>query len=103
MVYAICVCCLKKELTRKAARVIARQYFPVHILTKSTLILWEIDLFQEIRRVYAALSFTIASGEDDLSHKLNLEPRLPQSVWLPFSNFLQRGDITGFTICHVQF
>ena len=71
---------LEKEtrLTRRALEAIAEAGFPVHVITKSDLILRDIDLLQEIaRKSYAAVTFTVTTAEDALSKRL--EPGAPVS------------------------
>jgi DNA repair photolyase len=65
----------KRKLARGALEVVTRHQFPVHILTKSDLVLRDLDLLRQIHRVYAAVGFTIATADDDLAHKL--EPGAP--------------------------
>ena len=64
---------LEKELglTRKMLEVIKKHYFGVSLLTKSDLILRDIDLIEEINKRYAALVFmTITTFDDDLCRKI---------------------------------
>jgi DNA repair photolyase len=67
----------KYQLTRQALEVIVQHQFPVHIITKSDLVLRDIDLLKEINQVYAAVSFTITTTDDALSRIL--EPGAPTS------------------------
>jgi DNA repair photolyase len=67
----------ERRLTRGALRIISAAKFPVHIITKSDLVLRDLDILQEIQRVYAAVSFTITSADDTLSKKV--EPGAPVS------------------------
>jgi DNA repair photolyase len=66
------------RLTRRALEVIAEFGFPVHIITKSDLVLRDIDLLEEIsRKAYAAVTFTVTTAEDALSKRI--EPGAPVS------------------------
>jgi len=65
------------NLTGRALSVIAENQFPVHVLTKSDLVLRDIDLLKEINQVYAAVSFTITTADDRLAKEL--EPGAPPS------------------------
>lgn len=66
------------QLTQRAMEVIAEFGFPVHVLTKSDLVLRDLALFREIqRRTRAVVSFTITAADDDLSKKV--EPGAPPS------------------------
>ncbi|HAE59998.1 MAG TPA: radical SAM protein [Anaerolineae bacterium] len=67
----------ERQLTRGALQIISAAKFPVHIITKSDLVLRDLDILKEISRVYAAVSFTITSADDALSKKL--EPGAPVS------------------------
>ncbi len=71
---------LEKEirLTRGALEIIAEAGFPVHVITKSDLVLRDGDLLAEIsRKSYAAVTFTVTTAEDALSKRL--EPGAPVS------------------------
>ena len=67
----------KYLLTRRALEVIARHQFPVHMITKSDLVTRDLDLLTKIKRVYAAVSLTITTADDDLAKKI--EPGAPPS------------------------
>jgi DNA repair photolyase len=63
------------NLTGQALRVIAEYHFPVHVLTKSDLVLRDLDTLVEINQVYAAVSFTITTPDDALGKQI--EPGAP--------------------------
>lgn len=65
------------NLTGQALQVIARFRFPVHILTKSDLVLRDLEVLRQIARIFAAVSFTITAADDELSQKV--EPGAPPS------------------------
>jgi DNA repair photolyase len=69
------------RLTAQALAILAEFGFPVHILTKSDLVLRDVDLLTAINAaagpVGAVASFTITAADDDLSRKL--EPGAPPS------------------------
>jgi DNA repair photolyase len=65
----------KLDLTGRALEVIARYGFPVHIITKSDLVLRDLEILRRIRRVYAAVSITITTTDEKLSKIL--EPGAP--------------------------
>ena len=67
----------KYRLCRRALEVIAAHQFPVHIITKSDLVLRDLDLLMEINNVYAAVSFTITAADDRLARQT--EPGAPSS------------------------
>ncbi|HKJ28449.1 MAG TPA: hypothetical protein VJ965_12475, partial [Anaerolineales bacterium] len=63
------------NLTGRALAVIAENQFPVHVLTKSDLVLKDTDTLSEIARTYAAVSFTVTTADDELGRKV--EPGAP--------------------------
>ena len=63
------------QLTRQALEVIAEHRFPVHIITKSDLVLRDLDVLKDIARLYARVSFTITTADDELGQVL--EPGAP--------------------------
>jgi DNA repair photolyase len=66
-----------EQLTRRALEVIQRYKFPVHIMTKSDLILRDLDLLKDIASTYCAVTLTITTTDDDLSAQI--EPGAPSS------------------------
>jgi len=91
----------KRNLTSRALQAIAEYSFPVHIITKSNLVLKDLDTLREIRRVYAAVSFTITTTDDDLGRKL--EPGAPRvSERLAAMRVLaENGILTGVILMPV--
>jgi DNA repair photolyase len=65
------------NLTGRALGIIAEFGFPVHVLTKSDLVLRDIDTLDRISRVYATVSFTVTAADDDLARKV--EPGAPST------------------------
>ena len=61
------------NLTGQALRVIAEFGFPVHVMTKSALVLRDLDVLRLISQRYAAVSFTITTADDELGSMV--EPR----------------------------
>lgn len=62
-------------LTRKALEIVAKYRFPVHIITKSDMVLKDLDILQQINQVKARVSFTVTTAFDELSKVL--EPGAP--------------------------
>ena len=57
----------KYELTRKILEILAEHEFPVHIITKSDLVLRDIDLLREIaRQTWCSVSLTIITFNKEL-------------------------------------
>jgi DNA repair photolyase len=89
------------QLTRRVLKVISRFRFPVHIITKSDLIVRDVDILQEVSKVYATISFTITTADDFLGKKL--EPGAP-SVSKRFKAMKTLSDAgiqTGVTLMPV--
>lgn len=64
-------------LTRRVLETIAAHGFGVHVITKSDLVLRDIDILKRISRVSAAVSLTITAADDALSKIV--EPGAPCS------------------------
>jgi len=64
-------------LTRQALELIYRYQFPVHIITKSNMVVRDLDILRRISKVYTAVSFTITTNDDKLSRII--EPGAPVS------------------------
>lgn len=62
-------------LTGKALDIVAKYRFPVHIITKSDLVLKDLEALKRINQVKARVSFTITTTDDTLAAKL--EPGAP--------------------------
>ncbi len=86
------------QLTGKALEIISNNKFPVHILTKSDLVLRDIDLLKNISRVYAAVSFTITTADDELARKLEPGAPLPSDRFRAMLKLAEAGILTGVTM-----
>ncbi len=86
------------ELTRSALKRMVDFRFPVHIITKSDLVVRDLDLLQKINEVYAAVSFTITTYDDALSSIL--EPFAPVSSkrFEAMKKLSDAGIYTGLTL-----
>ncbi len=65
------------QLTRRTLETIAEYAFGVHVMTKSDLVVRDIDVLRKISRVSAAVSLIITTADDELSKKV--EPGTPPS------------------------
>jgi DNA repair photolyase len=70
---------IEKEynLVGQALEIIEKYKFPIHIITKSNLVLRDAETIQKISETYAAVSFTITTTDDELSEQI--EPGAPVS------------------------
>ncbi len=91
----------EKKLTRGALEIIARNRFPVHIITKSDLITRDMDLLTRISSVYAAVSVTITTPDDGISKVI--EPGAPVSSdrFRAISELSKAGIYCGVTFMPV--
>ncbi len=86
------------RMTGQALEIIARHDFPIHILTKSDLVLHDLDTITEISRVYAAVSFTITTANDDLAEKLEPGAPRPSARFKAMRCLADAGILTGVTM-----
>ncbi len=96
------------RLTRGALEILAEHAFPVHVLTKSDLVLRDADLLAEVERRAASpqspgavVSFTITTADDDLARQI--EPGAP-SPWRRFAaleTLSKQGLCTGVMLMPV--
>ncbi len=86
------------RLTGKSLEIISDNEFPVHILTKSDLVLQDIELLIEISNVYAAVSFTITTADDELARKLEPGAPLPSQRFQAMRKLAKAGILTGITM-----
>jgi DNA repair photolyase len=89
------------QLTHRALQVIADFRFPVHIITKSDLVLRDLDLLRTISEVYAAVSFTITTADDALGKRI--EPGAPRvsDRFKAIRVLADHGVLTGVTLMPV--
>ena len=83
------------QMTRRALEIIARHGFPVHILTKSDLVRRDLDLLQQINPVYAAVSFTVTTADDELAQKVEPGAPLPSRRYVAMAEFAAAGIRSG--------
>lgn len=86
------------QLTRRVLGVIAGRRFPVHIITKSSLVARDLDLLQQISQVYAAVSFTLTTPADDLARLIEPGAPLPSERLVAMRTLADAGILTGVTL-----
>jgi DNA repair photolyase len=91
----------QRNLTGQALQVIAEFRFPVHIITKSDLVLRDLNTLCEINQVYAAVTFTITTADDILGKKI--EPGAPRvsARFQAMQILAEHGILTGVTLMPV--
>jgi DNA repair photolyase len=88
----------KIELTRRALEVIARFRFPIHVITKSDMVLRDLDFLRRINEVYSAVSFTITTTNDRLAKKLEPGAPPPSARLRAMKILAENGILTGVTM-----
>lgn len=89
------------NMTRGALELIAKYRFPVHVITKGTLVTRDADLLQDINRTYAAVSFTVTTADDDLASKLEPGAPLPSARFEAMKELAEQGIYSGVTLMPV--
>ncbi len=91
----------KMELTRNALKVVSYYKFPVHVITKSNLVIRDIDLLKEISKIYAAISFTITTADDELAKKIEPAAPSPTERFEAIKELNRNGIYAGITLMPV--
>jgi DNA repair photolyase len=91
----------KRQLTRQALGVIAEFRFPVHIMTKSDLVLRDLDILREINGIYAAVTFTITTADDHLGKLLEPGAPLVSQRLSAMRTLADHGILSGVTLMPV--
>jgi len=86
------------NLAGRALAVIAEFGFPVHIITKSALVLKELAILREIARTYASVSFTLTTTDDELAAKVEPYASRPSARLHAMRMLAQNGVQTGTTM-----
>jgi DNA repair photolyase len=86
------------ELTRGALEIAAKYRFPVHIITKSDLVLRDLDILKKIHQVLARVSFTVTTADDDLARKLEPGAPSPSRRLQAMKKLAEVGIETGVTM-----
>jgi DNA repair photolyase len=90
------------QLTRGALQLLIKYGFPVHVLTKSKLVMRDVDLLQEIEhKTQALVSFTITTCDDQLGRKLEPGAALVSERLAAMQYLAQRGIKVGVLLMPV--
>src|SRR3989304_9224166 len=87
-----------RNLTGQALEVIARHQFPVHVITKSNLVLKDLATLQQINRIYAAVTFTVTTIDDELGKKVEPGAPLVSQRFAAMAELAAHGILTGVTM-----
>jgi DNA repair photolyase len=92
----------KYKLTRKALELFSEKKFPVHILTKSTLVERDIDLIKKINKQNRAIiSFSFSSVCDEISSIFEPGVPAPKQRLKTLSKFKKEGVACGMYLMPV--
>ena len=86
------------SLTGQALAVIAEFGFPVHIITKSALVMEELETLRRISQIYASISFTITTADDALAAKIEPFSSRPSARFAAMKTLAAHGIQTGVTM-----
>jgi DNA repair photolyase len=89
------------RLVQGALKIIREHGFPIHILTKSDLVVRDWELIQEIGQLFAAISFTITTANDNLAAKLEPGASRPSARFRAMEELAGKGIMTGVTMMPV--
>lgn len=90
-----------EELYRKALQIIKNYRFPVHIITKSNLVLRDAEILKQISKTYCAVSFTITTMDDELAKIIEPGAILPSERIRAIRTLSQMGIYTGVILTPV--
>lgn len=98
-----CYMPLEREvnLTGRALELIAEFGFTVHVMTKSDLVLRDLDTLVEINGRYATVSFTITTADDELGKKLEPGASLVSDRFRAMRTLADTGIQTGVSLMPV--
>ncbi|MBD3329146.1 radical SAM protein [Candidatus Dojkabacteria bacterium] len=89
------------KLTRKCLEIIAALKFPIHILTKSALVVRDLDLIKSISSEFAAISFTLTTADDTLAKIVEPKAALSSARFSAMKKLAKAGIYTGITMMPV--
>jgi len=84
-----------RRLTAQALEVIAENQYPLHALTKSDLVLRDLETLRVISHVYAAISFTITTADDELGKQIEPGAPLVSRRFAAMAQLAAAGLLTG--------
>lgn len=86
------------QITRKALQIIKNFKYPVHIITKSDLVVRDIDILKVLSEIYAAVSITITTANDKLSKLIEPGAPLSSSRFNALQKLSEAGIYCGITL-----
>ncbi|MBN1562946.1 MAG: radical SAM protein [Anaerolineae bacterium] len=89
------------NLTGQALAVIAEHKFPVHLITKSDMVVKDRETLAAINEVFATVSFTITTTDDDLARQIEPGAPSPSRRLKAMAALRERGIHAGITLMPV--
>jgi DNA repair photolyase len=87
-----------RYLTGESLEIMAEFAFPVHVMTKSDLVLRDLELLQQLSDVYVAVTFTITTIDDALGKKIEPGSPLPSDRFRAMETLSKAGILTGVSM-----
>lgn len=91
----------EERLTHQALKCIADCKFPIHIITKSDLVVRDEDLIKEIGKIYSAVSFSLSTTNDLLAATLEPGASAPSKRLEAMKSLALKGIYTGVVLSPV--
>lgn len=91
----------ERRLTREALEAIADFRFGVHVITKSDLVLRDVDVLARVSASYASVSFTVTTPDDALAAKVEPGAPRPSSRFRAMRRLADAGIQTGVVLMPV--
>lgn len=85
-------------LTRQALELLVRHRYPLHLITKSDLVLRDVDLLARLADVAAYVSFTVTTADDDLAAQLEPGAPSPTQRYAAMAALAAAGVTVGVTM-----
>jgi len=89
------------KVTREALKLIAQYRFPLKITTKSDLILRDLDILNEIKRVNLTVAFSFSTIDDELAAWIEPGAPSPSRRLTALRTFSEKGIFTGVLLMPV--
>lgn len=90
-----------EKLYQRAFSLIEKYKFPLHIITKSSLVIRDAEMIKKISKTYAAVSFTITTLDDELAKKIEPGATLPSERIQAMQLLSNMGVYTGVVLTPV--
>lgn len=92
----------KLRVTARALEIVAEFRFPVHVLTKSDLVLRDQEILDRINGDSSAVvSFTVTTADDDLARQIEPGAPAPSARFQAMAALTARGIMTGVVLMPV--